>query len=112
MVMMSGCRFLASVEVFDDLTKQWYDLPSLRHPRAGLALAEAGGRLYAVGGWRDHRYSRQVEVYDPLQDQWSQAAPLHQSRGKLGLVSSQGNLYAVGGVSGFRPSDQLDTIER
>jgi len=43
-------QFLASVEVFDDLTKQWYDLPSLRHPRAGLGLAGAGGRLYAVGG--------------------------------------------------------------
>ena len=105
-------RFLGSVEVFDDVTKQWYGLPSLRHPRAGLALAGAGGRLYAVGGWRDHRYSRQVEVYDPLQDQWRQVAPLHQRRGKHGLVSSQGNLYAVGGVSGFRLSDQLDTIER
>ena len=105
-------RFLDSVEVFDDVTKQWYSLPSLRHPRAGLALAGAGGLLYAVGGWRDHRYTRQVEMYDPLQDQWTQVAPLQQRRGKHGLVSSQDTLYAVGGVSGFRQSDQLNTIER
>ena len=100
------------MEVFDDVTKQWYSLPSLRHPRAGLGLAGAGGRLYAVGGWRDHRYTGQVEMYDPILDQWTVVASLQQSRGKHGLVSSQDNLYAVGGVSGFRQSDQLDTIER
>ena len=100
------------MEVFDDVTKQWYSLPSLTQPRAGLALAGAGGRLYAVGGWRDHQYSREVEMYDPLQDQWLQVAPLSQRRGKHGLVTSRDMIYAVGGVSGFTQSDQLDTIER
>ena len=100
------------MEVFDDVSKQWYGLPDLRHPRAGLALASAQGKLYAVGGWRDHKYSRQVEEYDPLQDKWSEVEPLQERRGKLGLVSTNSGLYAVGGVSGFRPSDQLDSIER
>ena len=52
------CRFLSSVEVLDDVTKQWYSLPPLTHPRAGLGLVGVGGRLFAAGGWADHQYSR------------------------------------------------------
>ena len=51
-------RFLSSVEVLDDVTKQWYSLPALTHPRAGLGLVGVGGRLFAAGGWADHQYSR------------------------------------------------------
>ena len=53
------CRFLDSVAVLDDVTKQWYSLPPLNHARAGLGLVGVAGRLFAVGGWRDHQYSRQ-----------------------------------------------------
>ena len=52
------CRFLSSVEVLDDVTKQWYSLPPITHPRAGLGLVGVGGRLFAAGGWADHQYSR------------------------------------------------------
>ena len=69
-------RFLSSVEVFDDLSQAWYSLPGLVHPRAGLGLAGVGGRLYAVGGWRDHKYSSTVEMYDPLASGWEEVAPM------------------------------------
>ena len=55
---MNLCRFLSSVEVLDDVSKQWYSLPPLSRPRAGLGLAGEGGRLFAVGGWADHKYTR------------------------------------------------------
>ena len=100
------------MEVFDDVSKRWYSLPPLRHPRAGLALAPSQGRLYAVGGWKDHQYTRHVEQYDPLLDTWRDVTPLQERRGKLGLVSTKDGIYAVGGVSGFRLTDQLDSIER
>ena len=100
------------MEVFDDVTKQWYNLPPLQYPRAGLGLAGVGGRLFAVGGWRDHEYRREVEMWDPLMDKWVEMSPLQERRGKLGLVSIDRKLYAIGGVSGFRQSDKLDTIER
>ena len=60
-LVLSGacCRFLDSVAVLDDVTKQWYRLPPLNHARAGLGLVGVAGRLFAVGGWRDHQYSRQ-----------------------------------------------------
>ena len=48
------------MEVLDDVSKQWYSLPPLSHARAGLGLVGVGGRLFAVGGWRNHRYSRSV----------------------------------------------------
>ena len=86
------------------------------HPRAGLALTGHRGRLYAVGGWRDHRYLGEVERWDPLSNTWSQLAPLQQSRAKLGLVSVKDEegeaLLAIAGVSGFRLKDNLDSIER
>ena len=55
---LTPSRFLSSVEVLDDVSKQWYSLPPLTHPRAGLGLVGVGGRLFAVGGWADHKYSR------------------------------------------------------
>ena len=97
-------------------SKQWYPLPPMTQPRAGLALTGHRGRLYAVGGWRDHRYLGEVEQWDPLTNTWSQLAPLLQTRAKHGLVSVQDGegeaLLAVAGVTGFRPKDNLASIER
>lgn len=109
-------RFLSSVEVFDDVSKQWYPLPPLLHPRAGLALTGHRGRLYAVGGWRDHQYVGEVESWDPLTNTWSALPPLLHTRAKHGLVSvkegGEEALLAIAGVSGFRQKDNLDSIER
>ena len=69
-------KFLTSVEVFDDVSQAWYSLPGLGEGRAGLGLAAVGGRLYALGGWRDHKYSRRVEMYDPLGSGWQEVASM------------------------------------
>ena len=105
-------KFLASVEVFDDVTQAWYSLPDMRQPRAGFALTALNGQLFAAGGWRDRRYIRSVEMYDPLATGWREVAPMQEVRGKLCAVAIGDELYAVGGVSGFRTTDQLDSIER
>ena len=54
------------MEVLDDVSKQWYSLPPLSHARAGLGLVGVGGRLFAVGGWRNHRYSRSAQHHSSL----------------------------------------------
>ena len=69
-------KFLSTVEVFDDVSQRWYKLPAMRQGRAGLGLAAVEGKLYAVGGYRDHQYLRSVEMYDPLGNGWKQVTPL------------------------------------
>ena len=46
-------RFLAAfkaVEAYDTVKNTWQILPSMPHPRHGLAVGVIGNRLYAVSG--------------------------------------------------------------
>ncbi len=58
-------------EAYDPRTKSWERLPPMPTPRHGLAVAEIGGRIYAVsgsnvaGGGGPHEGVNVNEVYDP-----------------------------------------------
>jgi hypothetical protein len=59
----------------------WKKLAPLPTPRTEIAVAEASGFIYVVGGFEaDGSVSRRVEVYDPREDTWSEAPPLPQPR--------------------------------
>ena len=104
-------QFLAEVEVFDDVTRKWYSIAPLRHPRAGLRLVAVGGKLLAMGGWRNHRYLDVVEEYDPLRNEWTEAPAMSEPRAKFGAVARGNEVFVVGGMKGFRHGDQLRSIE-
>lgn len=58
-------------EAFDPKTNTWQRLPPMPTPRHGLAVAEIGGKMYAVsgsnvaGGGGPHEGVKVNEVYDP-----------------------------------------------
>jgi N-acetylneuraminic acid mutarotase len=58
-------------EAYDPKTNSWQRLPPMPSPRHGLAVAEIGGRIYAVsganvaGGGGPHEGLTVNEVYDP-----------------------------------------------
>jgi N-acetylneuraminic acid mutarotase len=58
-------------EAFDPKTNSWQRLPPMPTPRHGLAVAEIGGKMYAVsgsnvaGGGGPHEGVNVNEVYDP-----------------------------------------------
>jgi N-acetylneuraminic acid mutarotase len=58
-------------EAFDPKTNTWQRLPPMPTPRHGLAVAEIGGKMYAVsgsnvaGGGGPHEGVNVNEVYDP-----------------------------------------------
>jgi len=58
-------------EAFDPKTNAWQRLPPMPTPRHGLAVAEIGGKMYAVsgsnvaGGGGPHEGVNVNEVYDP-----------------------------------------------
>jgi hypothetical protein len=58
--------FSCSMEVFDDVSQRWYSVSPMNTARAGLQLVALNGRIYAIGGWKDHRFLDTVEEYDPL----------------------------------------------
>lgn len=58
-------------EAYDPKTNSWQRLPSMQTPRHGLAVAEVGGKMYAVsgsnvaGGGGPHEGVNVNEVYEP-----------------------------------------------
>jgi len=88
--------------MLDRITAEWFEIDHLRVPRKQLATAEAGGKIYAVGGWDGAKYLRSVEAFDPSVSTWVRAPSLATARGSFGLVSSGESLIAAGGFDGHR----------
>ncbi len=79
-------------------TQSWVELAPLTEPRQEVAVAELGGRIYVIGGFRrDGSTSDAVEVYDPASDGWSFRAPLPLALNHATAASVNGRLYVVGG---------------
>ena len=55
-----GGKALATVEVLDTNTRQWFTASSLLHPYDRATLGVCGDRLYMLGGWDQHGQTRSV----------------------------------------------------
>jgi hypothetical protein len=103
--------YLSNVEVFDDVSQKWYRIADMNTPRAGLQLAAARGKIYAIGGWKDRKFLDVVEEYDTIRNSWKVVAPMASPRAKFGAVTRRNMIYVVGGKRGFRAKDQLRAVE-
>jgi hypothetical protein len=73
--------------------------------RTEIAVAEVGGKIYVVGGFRGER---ELEIYDPAADRWSRGASLPRALHHAGAVRLNGKLYVIGGfVEGWTPTDDV-----
>ena len=104
-------KFLASMEVFDDVSQKWYTGPDLPSARAALNLVALHGKLYAIGGWKGRKYVNNVEEYNIIKNKWEQKGNLNTPRAKFGAATKDGNIFVVGGVKGYKPSDELSSME-
>jgi N-acetylneuraminic acid mutarotase len=73
---------LATVDVFDVVSRKWHSGVPLQVARSRLAAVAFGGKLYAIGGYIGHaRNTGVVEMYDPAKRAWvkkaSMPTPLH-----------------------------------
>jgi N-acetylneuraminic acid mutarotase len=98
-------------------------------PSHHVALAEIGGKIYVVGGFRlpdsgpaAWQPIDNVWEYDPAADSWKALAPLPTKRGSANAVVVSGKIYVIGGaglhpgsketvVHPTRPHRALDTNE-
>ncbi len=86
------------VEAFDRSERRWLALPDLPTRRSELSLANAGQRLYAVGGTDyNEKPLDTVECYNPATRTWNPGPPLKTPRSAFGLVYAGGKLWAIGG---------------
>lgn len=88
--------------------QQWVELAPLNEPRQEVAVAELGGRIYVIGGFRrDGSTSDAVEVYDPASDSWSFRARLPLALNHATAASVNDRLYVVGG----HPPSGADAVD-
>jgi N-acetylneuraminic acid mutarotase len=79
-------------------------------PREHLAIAEAGGRVYLIGGrWQGVLLATNEVLADPLGD-WTRLAPMPTPRGGTAGASLDGLVYVAGGEA-FGPSRTFAEVE-
>lgn len=94
----------------------WRATEPLTTARAGAAVVEANGYVYALGGVDGRSFLRTVE-YAPLRADgtlgpWHLTAPLTEERGFFDAVVYGGHLYAAGGGNGPNGERLLASVER
>jgi N-acetylneuraminic acid mutarotase len=68
-------------------------------PRKGVAVAAAGGKIYAIGGY-DTYFQTYVHEYDPTADVWISRTAIPRNRNGMVAVALNGKIYAIGGSDG------------
>jgi N-acetylneuraminic acid mutarotase len=92
----------------------WHTAAPLPEPRNHLSGATVGGKIYAIGGQKDHDGPRSigsfVHVYDPITNTWARVAdlPVNRSHFEPGTIALDGKILIVGGSNNF--SDYGDIL--
>lgn len=94
----------------------WKATEPFNTPRAGSAIVEANGIIYAIGGIDGTNFLASSE-YSRIQesghlDIWTNTSSLTQPRGFFGAIAYNGYLYAVGGGNGPSGHNLLRSVER
>ncbi|XP_019853495.1 PREDICTED: kelch-like protein 2 [Amphimedon queenslandica] len=83
---------------------RWEELPCMKQVRTAVSAGSIDGRLYAVGGECETKFSHEgtlylssVEYYDPIQNTWSNVAEMRYARSFAAVAVLNDKLYAIGG---------------
>src|SRR5437764_15153771 len=71
--MLLAAGALLSAAAFAQGTGRWTIGTPMPSARTEIAVAEVGGKIYVVGGFRGER---ELEVYDASADRWSRGASI------------------------------------
>jgi N-acetylneuraminic acid mutarotase len=76
----------------------WTTKAGLPTARSEVGVAEAGGKIYVVGGYADGRADQPLnQEYDPATDLWRRRAPMLRGANHVAPIGFGGKLYAIGG---------------
>lgn len=95
--LLSVWQPVATVYVYDPERDAWTEASPMPTARGALAVSEAQGKLFAIGGFDENGNTAAVEAYDPIQNTWTARAPLPIPRDHLATATVKGAIYAIGG---------------
>ncbi|MBI4569006.1 MAG: hypothetical protein HY719_11485 [Planctomycetes bacterium] len=87
----------------------WLKRAPMVTARAGLGVAAAEGKIYAVTG-AGVGYSQAVEQYDPTTDAWATKKSISTARYRPGVAELNGMVYVIGGEVGSS-GNYTNTVE-
>ena len=86
-------------------TGRWTKGAAMPSERSEIAVAEVGGKIYVLGGYRGEI---ELEIYDPAADRWSRGAAIPRAVHHAAAVGLDGKIYLIGGyVDGWTPTDEV-----
>lgn len=91
---------------------QWGLRAGLIEANSELALAEADGKIYLLGGYPASRQTaRTVQVYDIASDRWQLGPPLPQPNNHGMAAGINGKIYLIGGqTTDLSEGPYVDTV--
>lgn len=94
----------ADLEAYDRVANAWTSLRPMPTPRAGLATAVVGNRLFAIGGRTGTTPASgvaltAVEAYNIVAGTWRTVSPLPVAVMDTFAVSHGGRIYVIGGAT-------------
>jgi len=87
-------------ESYDVRANAWHMLAPLPEPRDHIAVVEAGGKLFAFGGFATPVHkgaSADSFAYDPAADRWRRLPSMPTARGSAGAAMVNGKIHVIGG---------------
>ncbi len=97
-----GKNYLNSVYSYDPSVSAWQERTPMPTARGFCGAAEAGGRIFVIGGENDLQTVDANEVYSPSRDvpdnnPWSSAFPIPESRAWIRAANIADTIYVFGG---------------
>jgi N-acetylneuraminic acid mutarotase len=94
-------RDFATVEAYDARLDRWSARAPMPAGRSHMAVAVAGSKIYAIGGWMQRAGSlvalSEVTIYDPQMDSWSTATDMPTPRYLATAAVIDNRIYVLGG---------------
>jgi N-acetylneuraminic acid mutarotase len=75
----------------------WTTLEPMPTARSGLGVAVVDGKIYAMGGYVNSRFSNLNEMYDPKTDTWITRTQMPKPRSDFGIAVYQNKIFIFGG---------------
>jgi len=81
---------------YETTVNTWSPIASMSTGRFGLGVGTAGGKLYAIGGFKDDCLTTNEE-YNPSTNTWTPMTSMSPGRSDHAVVSLDDKIYAIGG---------------
>ncbi|XP_068128340.1 kelch repeat and BTB domain-containing protein 8-like isoform X2 [Hyperolius riggenbachi] len=83
--------------VYDSMTNDWTELPSMMSPRMKHGFLSCKKKLYAVGGWNKDGILDSMECFDLSKHCWAELSKLPYPLLNFASAQLKGKLYIIGG---------------